>query len=257
MRPLVLLTTFNRKVETLQTLAALEATTDLSGIDLIITDNGSEDGTAEAVLDWSFSRQMDGLPVWAYLLPRNIGCPRALNMMLKEHRQPGQPVVKLDNDVRILTPGWVELTARLAAAPTNPVAMVGAFYDSALDGRRVGGAGTFLDHPIHYARPIIGHAVWHTGAFMDLVGYFDVLADDHLYGFEDLILSHKATTMGWATLVWEAWRIENIQRHNSLGAGRDTHVEHMRPLYNERLANLTPETVYTNFDGQPHPIGRA
>jgi len=87
---------------------------------------------------------------------------------------------------------------------------------------------------------------------MDAVGYFDVLAEDHLYGFEDLILSHKAGVMGWEMLVWEGWRIENLQRHPALGAGQDEHVARIRPLYEERVRTLAAGgTVWTGMDGKP------
>jgi glycosyltransferase involved in cell wall biosynthesis len=260
-KPLVILTTFNRIDETKRTLAALEKRTDLNKIKLVIVDNGSTDGTGKYVLGWITMRlgwpfrgnPVD--PIIAYLLRENIGCPQALNLALQNHRQPGQPVVKLDNDVRILTPGWVEKVRGLIAereARGQKVAMVGAWYAGALEGRLRETVGEYEGEPLHRASPIIGHAVWHTGAFMDEVGYFDVLADDHLYGFEDLILSHKADVMGWETLVWQRWEIENIQRHSALGKGRDDHVEAMRPLYGERIAALVSGgSVWTGPDGRP------
>ncbi len=246
MEPLIVMVTFNRQSETRRALAALEETTDLGQVEMVIVDNGSTDGTADLVQEWSFGKR----GVYCYPLDQNIGCPRALNLALEAHRQPGQAVVKIDNDVRLLTPGWVEKVQYLEQR-WLPVAMIGAYYRGVLEGRLLG-QEAFEGQTLHRVRPIIGHCVWHSGLFLDRVGFFDVLAPDHLYGFEDLILSHKASRLGFFTLVWEGWRIENIQRKNSLGDQRDEHVERMRPLYRQRCAALAEGgTVRTGPDGLP------
>jgi len=252
-KPLIIMTTFNRKQETAETLDALDATTNLAAVEVVIVDNASTDGTAALVLDWSQGRADH--EVVAYALKQNIGCPKALNFALSRHRKPGQPVVKIDNDVRLLTAGWVVGVPWLVSCYRNElyreVAMVGAYYDGVLDDRLIW-SEKWEGVPVHYINPVIGHTVWHTGRFMDAVGYFDVLADDHLYGFEDLIMSHKARELGWDMLVWEGWQIENLQRHNSLGDGREEHVRVMRPHYNERVNALRAgETIWTGADGRP------
>ena len=251
MEPLIIITAFNRYRETEQTLAALAETTDLEQVQVVIVDNGSSDDTRKIVMEW---QQVCARKPAFYAFPQNRGCPKALNYALRRHRQPGQPVVKLDNDVRILTPGWVDAMHDLVAAhiPHRDVpALIGAYYDGALEGRLLS-EESWHELPLYHARPIIGHAVWHTGEFMDQVGYFDVLADDHLYGFEDLILSHKAARLDMSTLIWRGWEIENLQRKNSLGGGRDDHVEQMRPFYKERCAQLAAGgSLWTGPGGRP------
>lgn len=251
MKPLIVITVFNRARETRETLQALEATTDLNEVEIVIVDNHSIDGASETVDEWVARHLAKKIRVLH--LKTNIGCPRALNLALAA-RKAGQAVVKLDNDVRITTPGWVDAIRSLIAerfVQGRPMAMIGAQYDGALD-MRLMGQETFSGMPLYHVRPIIGHAVWHTGAFMDLVGCFDVLAEDHLYGFEDLILSHKASRIAWDTLVWDGWQIENLQRRNSLGSERNTHVEAMRPLYERRVNELTrSESLLTGSDGLP------
>ena len=128
--------------------------------------------------------------------------------------------------------------------------MISAYYDGVLEGRLLG-EHEFEGHPLYRVQPVIGHCVWHTGLFMDRVGFFDVLGPDHLYGFEDLILSHKARRLGYFTLAWKGWEIENIQRKNSLGSRRDAHVEKMRPLYQQRCAALANGPVRTGPRGEP------
>jgi glycosyltransferase involved in cell wall biosynthesis len=256
MKPLVIVTTFNRKWETIETLGALARSIHMDTVDTVIVDNGSTDETVYAIREWTdeYHDAWDD-PVYEHYLDKNIGCPQALNYALVRHRKPGQSVVKLDNDVRLLTPDWVEriqrsVTERVALC--GPVAMVGAYYGGVLDKRVSSLVATWGGDNVYQAYPIVGHAVWHTGAFMDAVGYFDVLSEEHLYGFEDLIMSHKARLMGWDTLVWAGWRIENLQRHNSLGDLQDNHVSKMRPLYNRRVAALEcGGPIWTGPDGRP------
>lgn len=256
MKPLVIITTFNRERETRETLAALEETLDLGAVEIVIVDNGSMDDTLSVVQDWVWihGRWETDSPI-GYLLEKNIGCPRALNYALAQRRKLGQPVVKLDNDVRLLTSGWVAKVRRLIEnreARDKPVAMVSAYYDGVLDGRVSSVEQEWEGHLLHRLCPIVGHTVWHTGVFMDAVGHFDVLSDEHLYGFEDLIMSCKAQSMGWDMLVWEGWQIENLQRHNSLGDMQNDHVNRMRSLYNQRVAALERGgPIWTGPDGRP------
>ena len=262
MKPLVIVTTFNRKRETEQMLTALVETTALAEIDLVIVDNNSTDGTVDAISDWaSYHRRKAKVTV---LLEReNIGCPRALNAALAL-REAGQPVVKLDNDLKIITPGWVDRLRWIerVVGPDNqpaqqPVAMIGAWYEGCLDHGRVRSMERYEDGCVWKMSLIIGHAVWHSGPFMDRIGYFDVLSDEHLYGFEDLIASQKANKMNFPMLVWDGWKIENIQRFSALGRdGAKEHTDKMRPLYDARVRALADGgPLYTGPDGRPGEIG--
>jgi glycosyltransferase involved in cell wall biosynthesis len=248
MKPLVIVTTFNRLDLTQQTLTSLEP--DLPDLDLVIVDNGSSDGTPDWLSAWWDAHH----GVRLVLNGENVGCPRALNQALK-FRKAGQPVVKLDNDLRIVKSGWVARVARLVAywrGLGRKLAMVSAYYEP-WQQQRVCGQDTYEFVTLYHIWPVVGHAVWHTAEFMDAVGHFDVLSPDHVYGFEDLILSHKANAGGWELLAWEGWMIENIQRSNALGRqGRDAHVEAMRPLYKKRLTLLgLSNNIYTGPDGLP------
>lgn len=262
MRPLVIITTFNRKQETASTLEALEESVDLSTVEIVIVDNGSTDGTTDLVMDWEKRLAEEEAMGWrgplamiVYTLTENIGCPRALNYALERHRKIGQPVVKLDNDVQLLIPNWPQKMQGLIKnweGQGRFVAMVSAYYDGVLDRRVSGIEQLWNGYAVYLLHLAVGHAVWHTGAFMDAVDYFDVLTDDHLYGFEDLIMSHKARLMGWDTLVWKGWQIENLQRHNSLGGLQNEHVNKMRPLYDRRVAALEcGGPIWTGPDGRP------
>lgn len=249
MKPLIIIPVFNRRDETDKTLRSLVPNLPRCDADIVAVDNGSTDGATAILEQWeSWGR------ITVESLEDNIGCPRALNLAIERHRRPGQPVVKVDNDVLIKTPWWIESISDLVKDLTKQgrkVAMIGAWYDGVTAGR-VAGHEWYLSQRLWNARIVIGHCVWHTGAFMDAVGYFDVLDDDHLYGFEDLLMSVKVRVMGWESYIWEGWRIENIQRHNSLGDGQSDHVARMRPLYDERVTALwSGGSVRTGRDGRP------
>jgi len=260
-QPLIVIVTMNRKPETEAMLASLEDTTqELTGCKVVIMDNGSDNGTVSELCDWLGHRKLIGGEVAFHPLPGNIGCPRALNLAIRWHRQPGQPVVKLDNDVRITTSGWLESVPRLIAGREElgrKVAMVAGMYDGLLEGRSQN-RWQWEDRDVHEIYPVIGHAVWHAGWFLDEVGYFDVLHQDHVYGFEDLILSAKAHVMGAELLTWKGWEIENLQRHGALPrVVKDKHVADMRPLYEKRKAAIMAGgSLRTDENGQPLQEGR-
>lgn len=265
MKTLVIMPVFNRCNLTAQTLAGLTETVNLNQIKLVIVNNGSTDGTAVMIDEWTslFNDTMPGqLDVIVHDLKENIGCPRALNLAMREHRLPGQDVIKLDNDVALMTPGWLWGVNGVAAAMDRAgkkVAMIMAHYRGATDGRASG----MVPSPIPGGkdlvrmRHIIGHCVWHSGAFLDMVGFFDVLRGDHLYGFEDMLISLRASMIAWQMLVMPEWEVENLQRWTSLGRDEAAkHIEEMRPLYDRRRATIScRETLYTDEHGAAVPIG--
>lgn len=246
MKALIIITVYNRAQNTRRTLEALEETTDLSSVEVVIVNNASSDGAGDVAQKFAAR-----YPSVTYRgLRKNVGCPRALNLAIRKHRKPHQPVVKLDNDVLIRTPGWVDRLRFLAEG--DRIAMVSAYYDGVVDGRLRAVRGPWRGETVYEVRIVVGHCVWHSGTWMDKVGYFDVLRPDHLYGFEDILMSVKARVAGWHMLVWEGWRIENIQRWNALGDEKNSHVAAMRPHYNARKrALLRGSPLRTGPDGRP------
>ena len=237
MKPLLVVTSFNRQAETLATLASLVRTGATDEAKVVVFDNCSVDGTAEEL--WRLV-STGRIRAELILSQHNIGCPRALNFVLGKYRDPGQAMIKSDNDVEFLTDGWVSRLDEFVRS--NPeIAMLGPWYDEIAegDGRHRVDHGNWIE-----MFPLIGHCVYHAGDFMDQVGFFDVLAADHLYGFEDLLMSHRAAARGYACGAFKGVEMKNIQRKNSLDTGvglevlqegRDDHVARLRPLYDMRV----------------------
>jgi len=238
MKPLMIMTTCNRLETTKIALASLRNTVDLDEIDLHVIDNGSTDGTAEWLATQEFCVD---------LLEENIGCPKALNKVLSEWRKPGQHVIKMDNDVEILTQGWLDKWLD--------------FLDNVPDVAIIGGVGghhqdtddNFLanKHGYEYlAISPMGAFVIHSGAFMDKIGYFDVLAPNHLYGFEDNILVEKAQRLKWLRCILKEIQWKHRQIHKALPGDASGHIEEMRPLFMQRArAVAAGGSIYTGPDG--------
>lgn len=239
MKPLLCIPVFGREKETRLTIESLIQTRAISACEIVLWDNGSTEDLEAHMLD--LQETWEG--VQYKTLGRNIGCPRALNEVLAE-RMPGQPFIKLDNDVVLETPDWVALMAAFMAEHPE-IAMVSPWYEeleTSNQGRIVQDHGDWLE-----IFPVIGHCCWHAGGFMDQVEFFDVLGEGHLYGFEDLLMAHRAGTLGYKCAVLKTVACRMIQRWNSLDVareagrvdqGRSEHVEAWRLFYNKRRSMI-------------------
>jgi len=228
-KPLIIVTVYNRAAETEMTLRSLVDTGAAADGEIMIYDNASTDGATDVVWDYV----MTGSSL-AFFGHENIGCPRALNKIIAECRKPGQPVIKVDNDVQFLTDGWVRKLLEFSAAHPD-VALVSPWYDEIIAGRYAEDRGDWIE-----IFPLMGHCVYHAGDFLDQTGYFDVLSPDHLYGFEDLLMCHRAVRSGYKCGACKQVHLENIQRKNSLDVdeateGRQAHVGRLRKYYNARV----------------------
>ncbi|MBN2003051.1 MAG: glycosyltransferase [Anaerolineae bacterium] len=250
MNPLAIVTCYNRWSQTAALLGSLEATVSLSYLDLVIVDNGSRDGTPERLQEWQARRPK----VHLELLPENLGTSRALNLAMQKYRRAGQDVLKIDNDVTFLRAGWLHGVKRFfqyCARIGRNVAMVSGHYPEIFAHKRTFGKETWEWHRIIHYYPSTGCAIWYNAGFVRKSGYFDVLAPEHLYGFEDLIMAAKAQSLGWEICAWEGWAIAHAHCGNSLGDVRNEQVARMRPLYEQRVRNLKLGLFYTGPDGIP------
>lgn len=237
MKPLLSVISYNRCYETYQTLWSLATTGALADAEYVVWDNGSVDDTRDMLRDLEELGILDWDRV--FLSQENIGCPQALNRIMRSYRKPGQHFIKVDNDVVLETNGWVnKLVAFLEEH--EQVAMASAWYDELKDESQQGRIKVRHDGWIE-AFPVVGHCVIHRGSFLDYTGYFDVLAPDHLYGFEDVLMAHRAAAMRLKCAIVQDVRLRNIQRHSSLdqsehdGERTREHVERLRSEYERRV----------------------
>lgn len=228
----------------------LTDTTDMSTVDVHIVDNNSTDGTGEWLKQWEGHNRCT-----LHLMPKNLGIPRALNYVMERFRSPGQHVIKFDNDVECKTKNWLGIWIDFLNYYKGLIAQISAWYPG-LAATRTGRKKVGPYDMVHIFPPP-GRFVLLTGAFMDRIGYFDVFSPDHLYGYEDSVVSWKARKLGWAEVailsVCQNYPSRNIpaalppeeKMEQYLGEGRVRFLRRME-VWKKRGDNL-----YTGSDGKP------
>jgi len=238
MKPLVVMTVHNRADSTQVALDALAEHTDLSECVTVVVDDASTDGAAETIDQWCIDHQAEPLH-----LETNRGTARALNAALYRYRMPHQPLVKLDNDVTLMTAGWLPKVAEFIAAvrAREPgLALVRAsrvYKGEELPGEDKIELGKFHGEPFYHIKRHLGYAVWYCGWFMDKVRYFEPLSPDHIYGYDDVIMGAKVAALGGFGLIWRGWMMHD-QARGSCFPGNREHAAMVRPLLNQRLGEI-------------------
>ncbi len=123
---------WNRWPLTERCLETLRRNTDLSAVDVLVVDNGSEDETPERLRAIPWIRTIRN--------ERNLGYVRGNNMGIRA-ADPASDVVLLNNDVEIHQPGWLE-TLRAAAVSAPDIGIVGCRL--VLPNGRLLHAGTYI-----------------------------------------------------------------------------------------------------------------
>jgi GT2 family glycosyltransferase len=254
MKPLIIVISYNRLRETQETIAGLKRTGAFDEGEVFVFDNGSIDGTERWLHEQVVAGELPGDRVWVN--KENIGCPQALNRVMAHARGPGQDVIKVDNDVVLERPGWVGYLQRFLEEHPE-VGLVGPVYRE-LREENQGRVRCRHDGWLEVF-PLVGHCVMHRGELLEETGFFDVLRDDHLYGFEDNLMCHRAGVWGYKCAVSLGVSLRNIQRHNSLdrkehrGERCREHVERMRPYYEQRVkaVHRLGKGYYVGRDGRP------
>jgi GT2 family glycosyltransferase len=147
----------------------------------------------------------------------NRGTARAINQAWAQ-RLPGEHCVKMDNDIIINSPGWVdELEEAILRDPT--IGQVGlkrkdcwewpghehADWRSELHmlPHKAGEPWQIVEKVKH----VIGSCVMHSSALLDKVGY---LYQPSLYGYDDVIMSHRTHLAGFYSCFLPHINIDHI-----------------------------------------------
>lgn len=209
----------NKRSEiTAKTIDCILNTVDLYKHRLYVIDNNSCVETKEFLEFASQVKDEEGACNFNIItLPENIGTARAINQAWKL-RKPGEHCIKMDNDIVVNQPGWVdELEEAIRRDPF--IGQIGlkrkdcwewpghehADWRSELH---------MLPHVpgepwqiVEKVKHVIGSCVMHSAALLDKVGY---LYQPSLYGYDDVIMSHRAHLAGFYSCFLPHINIDHI-----------------------------------------------
>lgn len=200
----------NKRSElTRKTLECIIETVDLVKHRLIVVDNNSCKATQE-VYRWLLNYMVDteyatGMQPNINIAGsnENVGTARAINKAWKL-RRPGEHCIKMDNDIIVNSPGWVdELEEAIRRDPK--IGQVGLKRKDCWEHPGHGQPDFrselhMLPHVpgepwqiVEKVKHVIGSCVMHSAALLDKVGY---LYQPSLYGYDDVIMSHRCHLAG-------------------------------------------------------------
>jgi GT2 family glycosyltransferase len=210
----------NKRSEiTRKSIQSLLDTVDRDRHRIIIVDNASCKATHQVYDDFKMDDVDRGVanPTKVMFQLSNLGTARAINEAWRE-RKPGEHCIKIDNDIIINSPGWVdELEEAIRRDPT--IGQVGLKrkdcwewpghespdYKSELH---------MLPHVpgepwqiVEKVKHVIGSCVMHNAELLDKVGY---LYQPSLYGYDDVIMSHRTHLAGYYSCFLPHINIDHI-----------------------------------------------
>lgn len=178
----------------------------------------------------------DYMPAEIITLPENIGTAEAINLAW-QHREPGENCIKMDNDVVIYQPGWID-EMEDALSRDRGMGIVGLkrkdlieapwhhdpFYKSEL---------CMLPHKsderwivVEKVNHVIGTCQMFRSELLDEIGY---LYQPSLYGFDDVLASRRSHLAGFYNCFLPHIHIDHIDTGGTEYTGwKERHAgEHM------------------------------
>lgn len=202
----------NKRTElTERTLVGLANTVDFDKHRLFISDNGSCEATQ------TLYKEVQHPPFTLIENGKNIGTAAAINNAWW-HRKPGEHCVKMDNDVVIYRPGWIERIAFVFRRDPT-IGILGLkrkdidecpgheldFYNSTLE---------MLPHErgepwqvLEIVQHVMGTCQAYSSTLLDKIGY---LTQPYVYGFDDSLAATRARVAGFRSAFLHGWDIDHI-----------------------------------------------
>jgi glycosyltransferase involved in cell wall biosynthesis len=207
------------------TLQSLMDTVDLEKHRLVVVDNGSCDATQDMYLKF-----IDPELFTLIQMNRNVGTAVAINAAWKL-RKDGEACIKMDNDVVIHNPGWVDLMEEafgrddklgilglkrkdLEECPWSPV----PWYRSAL--RMLPHAPGMRWIIVEDVNHVMGTCQAYSPALLRKIGYLYQMQDEgNLYGFDDSLASARSQKAGFINSFLHGVEIDHIDNGTSKFSG--------------------------------------
>lgn len=180
----VSIVTWNRQPILERTLKALEQTAE--DIDILVTDNGSTDGTPEMLRAMEAASRLK-----AFILTENRGTAGGRNAHWAECI--GHDTVRLDDKCLPLVPGWLKALKRQS---DDRHALVAVPYDpTVLHLWQVAPALDYVQWDTDQGQG--GPVIFIPAAVMEALGAVDELSPDIRYGWDDCAYIQRAMLLGW------------------------------------------------------------
>lgn len=203
---------------TKRTLASLADTVDWKKHRMAIVNNGSTDEFTKFIFDSLFIMPLDPSNCTRITNPTNNGTAKAVNQGLKL-RQPGEYCIKMDNDIVVHQPYWIEEMQEVMERMPE-LGILGlkrkdlgeSTYSINTDQR-----SKLIEVPhepgqrwyvIEEAKHIMGSCTMLSPALLDKIGYF--YQCDGLYGFDDSLMCVRAQVAGFRTAFLPHIHIDHI-----------------------------------------------
>lgn len=195
----------------IRTLDSLRKTVDFSKHELMLSVNAATPMTSAII------HQYKDIISKVFINASNLGTAEAINLCWKE-REPGQHCIKMDDDVVIHQSGWIE--TMIDAISRDPkIGQIGLKrkdcwefpYHENPDFRSEmhmlsnnGGQPWII---IEKVKHVIGTCVMHSSDLLDKVGY---LRQPSLYGYDDVLMSHRSQIAGFYSCFLSHVEIDHI-----------------------------------------------
>lgn len=202
-----------RTTMTRRTLESLLRTVNFERHELYVSDNGSVEETRDLYREFS-----ERMPMRVIFNGGNLGTAKAINRAWL-YREKGQHAVKMDNDVTIEEPGWLDrLEECIARDPhigiiglkrqdlaETPHAPANSWNHSVLEMLpHEAGERWLVVERVHH---VMGTCQLYNSTLLDKIGF---LVQDGLYGFDDALAAVRCQVAGFYSCFYPHVHIDHI-----------------------------------------------
>jgi GT2 family glycosyltransferase len=238
---------------TRDTLESLRKTVNWEKHRLIISDNGSCEATSDL-----YNRYGSILPFTVLRNGSNIGTARAINRAWKQ-REPGEHCVKMDNDVVIHQPEWVDWLEEVFAVDPK-IGICGLkrkdLEESPLSSdpwwrsklrmlpHEKGQRWIVVEEVMH----VMGTCQAYSSLLLDRIGY---LAQPGTYGFDDSLAAVRAKVAGFKSAFLHGFEIDHIDPGGTeFLQWKMDHAREYMGAFNDLKARIQAGTLDVYFGGK-------
>lgn len=244
----------NRHQYTLATCKGLEKVAD-NGQPMLVVDNASYKPTQEFLEEWCLQ--------WHHVtylrMETNLGTAGGLNEGIKRLK-PGQHLLKIDNDVIVNTPGWIE-QLEFVVERMPDIGILGCKRKDCIEypghpNPNFNSEFGLVSHKpgepwriVEYAKHIMGTCVLYSDKLIDTLGGFYQFG---VYGFEDSLYCTRSLVAGFKNAFLPAIDIDHIdvggpyQKEKEAMANEwfAKYVEHARAIINKEKPVYSPVEIH-------------